>query len=143
LKEGEYPTKADSHGMIKLSGSNADTLYLLFELVPERVSSFAIDTKTRNNFVFTFEPWAVEIFFKDFELTIDGNDLTGNIPLLIKKIVFTKRKNKYSAFNSHLLIYFCFNFTTMINTLNKIFFAISLFVFAACNSEEKMASPLK
>ena len=85
LKEGEYPTKADSHGMIKLSGSNADTLYLLFELVPERVSSFAIDTKTRNNFVFTFEPWAVEVFFKDFELTIDGNDLTGKHPIINKE----------------------------------------------------------
>jgi len=31
----------------------------------------------------------------------------------------------------------------MINTLNKIFFAISLFVFAACNSEEKNGEPIE
>jgi len=85
LKEGEYPAKADSHGMIKLPASHADTLYLLFELVPERVSSFAIDTKTKNNFVFTFEPWAVEVFFKDFELAIDGNDLKGKHPIITKE----------------------------------------------------------
>jgi hypothetical protein len=85
LKEGEYPAKADSHGMIKLPGSNADTLHLFFELVPERVSSFPINTKTRNNFVFTFEPWAVEVFFKDFVLTIDGNDLKGKHPIINKE----------------------------------------------------------
>jgi len=84
LKEGEYPNKADSHGMIKLTTSKADTLHLLFELVPERMSSFAVDTKTTNNFVFAFEPWAIEVFFKDFELELNDKDLTGKHPLINK-----------------------------------------------------------
>lgn len=86
LKEGEYPVKADSHGMIKLPAANTDTLHLLFEFTPERTSSFAVDTKKQNNFTFTFEPWLVEVFFTNFELTVKDNTLEGKHPLLEKEI---------------------------------------------------------
>ena len=85
LKEGEYPEKADSHGIIKLSNTKADSLHLLFEFTPEKISSFAINAKSKNDFVFSFEPWLFEVFFKDFELNIDGNDLSGKHPLLNKE----------------------------------------------------------
>jgi hypothetical protein len=84
LKEGEYPVKADSHGMIKLPAANTDTLHLLFEFTTERLSSFAIDTKKQNNFTFAFEPWLVEVFFTNFELTVKENKLEGKHPLLEK-----------------------------------------------------------
>ena len=93
LKDGEYPVKADSHGMIKLPSSDADTLHLLFEFTPERISSFAVKTKTQNNFSFAFEPWIVEVFFKDFELTIKEGRLEGKHPLLNKDdCVYTKEQ---------------------------------------------------
>lgn len=93
LKEGEYPTKADSHGMIKLPANNLDTLHLLFEFTPERFSSFTIDTKTTNTFTFTFEPWLVEVFFTNFELAVTENKLEGKHPLLEKEnYVYTKEQ---------------------------------------------------
>lgn len=93
LKDGEYPVKADSHGTIKLPVSKADTLHLLFEFTPERISSFAINLKTQNNFNFAFEPWIVEVFFKDFELDFKGDRLEGKHPLLNKDdCVYTKEQ---------------------------------------------------
>lgn len=93
LKDGEYPEKADSHGRIKLTAANADSLHLLFEFAPEKISSFAIDAKTKNNFVFAFEPWVFEVFFKDFELNIDGNNLSGKHPLINKdNCIFEKEE---------------------------------------------------
>lgn len=84
LKEGDYPVKADSHGMIRLSATNLDTLHLLFEFTPERLSSFTIDSKTKNNFTFAFEPWLTEVFFTNFELAVFENKLEGKHPLLEK-----------------------------------------------------------
>lgn len=84
LQEGDYPVKADSHGMIKLLETNLDTLHLLFEFTPERLSTFAIDSKMKNNFTFVFEPWLVEVFFTNFELTVAENKLEGKHPLLEK-----------------------------------------------------------
>ncbi|QEC65943.1 hypothetical protein FRZ67_00975 [Panacibacter ginsenosidivorans] len=93
LKEGEYPVRADSHGIIKLPASNADTLHLLFEFTPERISSFAVNTKTQNSFSFAFEPWIAEVFFKDFGLTIKEDRLEGKHPLLEKDdCVYTKEQ---------------------------------------------------
>jgi hypothetical protein len=92
LKDGEYPVKADSHGMIKLPASNADTLHLLFEFTPERISSFTINTKTQNNFSFAFQPWIVEVFFKDFELTLKEDQLEGKHPLLKKEDCVYKKE---------------------------------------------------
>jgi hypothetical protein len=84
LQAGEYAQKADSHGTIKLPATNADTIHILFEFTPERISSFAVNTKVTNNFTFAFEPWIVEVFFKDFELTVKQDRLEGKHPLLEK-----------------------------------------------------------
>ncbi|MEP6847022.1 MAG: hypothetical protein ABI861_13510 [Panacibacter sp.] len=93
LKDGEYPVKADSHGMIKLQSANADTLHLLFEFTPERISSFSIKGKTQNNFTFALEPWLSEIFLKDFELTVKDDQLKGKHPLLDKdECVYVKEQ---------------------------------------------------
>lgn len=84
LLPGEYAQKAGSHGTIKLPAANADTIHILFEFTPEKISSFAVNTKVNNNFTFAFEPWIVEVFFKDFELAVKENRLEGKHPLLEK-----------------------------------------------------------
>jgi hypothetical protein len=84
LKEGEYPVKANSAGDINLPVVD-DTIRLYFEFVPERISVFTVDTKRYNNFTFEFEPWIMEVFFSDFNLTLGNKKLTGAHPLITKE----------------------------------------------------------
>lgn len=82
LKDGEYPVNANSRGEIKLPVEKADSLHLLFEFVPERISSFKVDTQAYNIFTFTFEPWLFEYFFKNVEFSLRKGALHGKHPLL-------------------------------------------------------------
>ncbi|MBG9377828.1 hypothetical protein I5907_16430 [Panacibacter sp. DH6] len=85
IKNNEYPVNANSHGEIRLKTTNADSLHLLFEFVPERVSSFKTDTHEHNIFTFTFEAWLFEFFFNNLELSVMPNALYGKHPLLQKE----------------------------------------------------------
>jgi hypothetical protein len=58
---------ADDDGIIILP-HRTDTINLLFELSPERFSTFFIKNSQYNSYTFDFEPWAVEVFFKRFVL---------------------------------------------------------------------------
>jgi hypothetical protein len=83
-KDGDSLINANSNGIIVLPGTIPDTIHLLFELTPERISSFAIDNKETNSFTFQFQPWIVEVFFKDFMLEFKEDHLEGPHPLLEK-----------------------------------------------------------
>ena len=83
-KDGDSLVNANSNGTIILSGKTTDTIHLFFELTPERISSFAIDNKENNSFTFQFQPWIVEVFFKDFMLEFKEDHLEGPHPLLEK-----------------------------------------------------------
>ncbi|WP_276484408.1 hypothetical protein [Paraflavitalea pollutisoli] len=72
----------DNKGMIVMPRQSLDSIALLFEFCPERYSTFSIADPTHNFFEFRFEPWLMEVFFKDFNLGVDNKSLYGKHPLL-------------------------------------------------------------
>lgn len=85
-KNGDTLLRSDSHGYIKVPGKTIDTIHLLFKLCPEKVSTFTLDIAKHNVFTFGFEPWIVEVFFKDFNLQFVTDHLEGKHPLLGEKV---------------------------------------------------------
>lgn len=83
LKNDEYPVRANGSGLIKLPVAT-DSIHVLFEFVPERESVFNLNTKNFNHFTFTLEPWITDVYFTDFQLTINEGNLEGAHPLLTK-----------------------------------------------------------
>jgi hypothetical protein len=73
---------ADDEGKINFKAQAIDTIKLVFEFCQEKASVFTIATKDHNEFEFRFEPWMVEVFFKDFRLKREEKKLTGPHPLL-------------------------------------------------------------
>jgi len=86
LKKGkeEIHEVTNQKGIATIPLANADSLTLIFEFAQERSSSFPITNKQDNYFEFRFEPWAFEVFLKDFKLKIGYEELTGGHPLLEK-----------------------------------------------------------
>lgn len=78
---GELVT-ADQQGIILLPRQAIDSITLLFELCPERSSTFSIADTTHNYFEFRFEPWLMEVFFNNFTLQADKEGLYGKHPLM-------------------------------------------------------------
>lgn len=60
---------ANENGLIILP-DKTDTINLLFKLSSERLSTFVVNHSMHNSYTFNFEPWAVEVFFKQFCLTL-------------------------------------------------------------------------
>jgi hypothetical protein len=79
MKSGKM---SNNEGLILFQNPEADTLSLTFEFCPERKSVFTISGPRHNYFEFRFEPWMMEVFFKDFNLDIDDQGLEGAHPLL-------------------------------------------------------------
>jgi hypothetical protein len=75
-------TRADSKGLAHFTKQPIDSLALQFEFCPERISMFTSLRPAHNYFEFEFEPWFVEVFFKDFKLAADDKQLKGKHPLL-------------------------------------------------------------
>lgn len=78
---GDSLINANEEGIISLP-VKIDTITLMFELSPERASTFVVNSKKANNYTFNFEPWALEVFFKNFGLQHQPNKLVGKHPLL-------------------------------------------------------------
>jgi len=81
-QEGVIEKRSDSHGYIVVPKQPITKIELLFELCPERFSTFVLDDSMPNNFEFRFEPWIAEVFFEDITLTITDKGLSGGHPLL-------------------------------------------------------------
>lgn len=89
--DGTSVLKADSHGDIAIADKAIDSIQLVFEFCPEKVSGFAIDARKNNVYSFSVEQWMMEYFFKDFGLQIKDDHLEGRHPLLTKdNCIFTK-----------------------------------------------------
>lgn len=84
FKNGNSLTEksTDNSGIIKIPRQQFDSVGLIFRLCPDRYSTFSIPGKENNYFEFRFEPWIAEVFFRNFSLTIDNNNLKGKHPLL-------------------------------------------------------------
>lgn len=89
---GDTLINADDSGIIILPVIT-DTVTLLFELSPERVSKFTVNSKKFNSYTFHFEPWAVEVFFTDFTLRFVNGHLEGKHPLLDNKTYTYMKEN--------------------------------------------------
>ena len=83
VKSGSHDQEqnTDGEGIAQFPKQKIDSISLLFQLCPDRFSTFAIDN-SNNYFEFNFEPWIAEIFFEHFQLAINKNKLTGKHPLL-------------------------------------------------------------
>lgn len=88
--EADTVLSADSHGRI-IVPKGVDSVQLLFEFCPEKISTFAVDAAKHNVYSFQPEQWIMEYFFRDFPLTIKGDHLEGKHPLLTKDLcIFAK-----------------------------------------------------
>jgi len=89
---GDTILNADNNGIIVVQYP-IDSIHLLCELCSERMTSFPIKPLKINSYVFHFEPWITEVFFKSFALRYAGDHLQGKHPLLDdKEYNFKKEK---------------------------------------------------
>lgn len=72
----------DQQGYFNYQGNQPDSINMMFEFCPEKISSFPITTKDHNYFEFRFEPWLFDYFFNNFILDIAEDELKGGHPLL-------------------------------------------------------------
>ena len=72
---------SNGEGIAQFLKGKMDSISLLFQLCPDRYSTFSINNAD-NYFEFGFEPWIAEIFFQHFQLKIDANKLIGKHPLM-------------------------------------------------------------
>jgi hypothetical protein len=78
-KDGMLTNKS---GEAKFAVKKIDSISLIFEFVPERISTFALEDKEHNYFEFRFEPWLFEIYFENFSLAITEEGFSGKHPLM-------------------------------------------------------------
>jgi len=73
---------ANSDGNIFFTAQDVDSITLLFEFCPERETKIVMPVKDHNYFEFRFEPWIMEVFFKNFSLQLNETELSGAHPIL-------------------------------------------------------------
>jgi hypothetical protein len=78
----EQEAAFESDGTVRFSPQPLDSITLLFEFAPEKISTFNITSKDHHYFEFRSEPWIMEIFFENFKLNYEGDHLSGAHPLL-------------------------------------------------------------
>lgn len=83
--------RTNNEGIATIPMKSADSLYVVFELCPERISSFKVTNK--NYFEFELEPWVAEVTFDNFSLRLTAKGLEGHHPLLEPtKVVLYERQ---------------------------------------------------
>jgi len=73
---------ANAEGNMFFAAQDIESVTLLFEFCPERESIITIPVKDHNYFEFRFEPWVMEVFFKNFSLRVNEMELSGAHPIL-------------------------------------------------------------
>ncbi|HRH65000.1 MAG TPA: hypothetical protein PLU53_01755 [Bacteroidia bacterium] len=84
-KGGEEEQSSDHDGMLRFQQSACDSLLMMMEFCPEKIFRVNLSENENNEFVFTFNPSLLEVFFTNYKLKITGNGLTGQHPLLQEK----------------------------------------------------------
>jgi hypothetical protein len=90
----EQQSPFESDGTVRFAAQPIDTITLLFEFAPEKISAFTIQQKDHHYFEFRSEPWIMEVFFNDFHLAYKGDHLSGAHPML-NGSTFSYRKSGY------------------------------------------------
>jgi hypothetical protein len=78
----EQEAAFESDGAARFASQPLDSITILFEFAPEKISTFTIAQKDHHYFEFRFEPWIMEVFFHNFHLKYGGDHLSGGNPLL-------------------------------------------------------------
>jgi hypothetical protein len=83
--------RTGNDGIAKIPMKSADSLFLVFELCPERFSAFKVTSQ--NYFEVELEPWIAEVTFDNFSLRLTAKGLEGHHPLLEPmKVVLYERQ---------------------------------------------------
>lgn len=90
----EQEAQFESDGTVSFAAQPVDTITILFEFAPEKMSAFTIQQKDHHYFEFRSEPWIMEVFFENFHLAYAGDHLSGAHPLLNGNS-FTYKKSGY------------------------------------------------
>ena len=77
---GEQQGMTDDKGTIQFNAQPVDTIELIFEFCSEKKSVFQVKDNAHHSFSFKPQPWLMEVFFKDFHLSITDDGLTGGHP---------------------------------------------------------------
>jgi hypothetical protein len=88
---------SDDQGMIHSKLGSCDTIFIMHSLFPDVPTLIKSKAADKNNyFELTLNPSLAELSFKDFILTIDGEELTGSLPWLFEreKAVFVKEREE-------------------------------------------------
>lgn len=80
----QYEQQSSREGIIRFPVKEIDSLKLAFEFSGERISTIILPDLTHNEFRFKFEPWILDVYFKDLSLDITSEGLEGQHPLLKK-----------------------------------------------------------
>lgn len=78
----EQQSPFEDNGTVRFAAQPLDTISILFEFAPEKISTFNIVQKDHRYFEFRSEPWIMDVFFQDFKLDYKGDHLQGAHPLL-------------------------------------------------------------
>jgi hypothetical protein len=90
----EQQAAFENDGTVRFAAQPLDTITLLFEFAPEKISMFNISPKDHHYFEFRSEPWIMEVFFENFRLGYAGDHLSGAHPML-NGASFTYKKSGY------------------------------------------------
>jgi hypothetical protein len=95
FKKADQQTTArtDAEGYSHIENADIDTIFVLHPLYPDVLTTVKLGGNPNNYFELTLNPSLAEVCFQNFELTIEGNNLTGSLPYLFEqeKSVFRKQ----------------------------------------------------
>lgn len=84
-------TYCDQQGEAVLDGASFDSLQIVFEFCPDHILSIP-STKNHNYFQVKSDESLFEIFFRDFNLSVNENGLEGNHPVIKGHYQYIKSK---------------------------------------------------
>lgn len=80
--------QSDNDGVITFAAQTADTISLYHQFYSDALSVFPVKDQKANYFEFTFLPHLGTVFFQNFILTPDQQELTGGNPLMKKEQLY-------------------------------------------------------
>ncbi|NOT52185.1 MAG: hypothetical protein HOP10_13005 [Chitinophagaceae bacterium] len=80
-KEGSWK-EMNQQGEAEFPLQEADTISLLLEFCPEKITTIPVVPEDHNEFTFRIEPAILEVFFDNFLLDVAANELSGHHPVL-------------------------------------------------------------
>ena len=94
LKSGnkQWEEMSGSAGEIRFPKVDIDSITLVLEFCPEKRFVFNSPAKSHNQFEFRMEPAIMEVFFEQLTLTLTGEGMQGQHPLL-RQGMYQFRKN--------------------------------------------------